>query len=212
MQRIDEARLDHDLAYRFEYVSGFMGFGAEDIAVITGARELLAPLVPALVDAVYEKLFGYDATMRPFLLRQNGYTGAVPASFENVTHEHELIQYRKQHLANYLARLVTGPYDAKLVEYLDTVGKMHTPAAGNPSLNVPLVHMNALLGFVADAVNATIFGFNLPAETTPKAIRAFGKLLWIQNDLINRHYARPMAAAQRGAAAARSLAANGAGA
>jgi hypothetical protein len=44
------------------------------------------------------------------------------------------------------------------------------------------------MGFVADAVNATILGFDLPEDAKGKAIRAFSKLLWIQNDLINRHY------------------------
>jgi hypothetical protein len=80
--------------------------------------------------------------------------------------------------------------------YLDTVGKIHTPAAGNPELNVPLVQMNALMGFVHDAINATILGFNIPEDAKGQAIRSFSKLLWIQSDLITRHYtARAMAAA-----------------
>ncbi len=66
---------------------------------------------------------------------------------------------------------------------------MHTPKAGNPHISVPLVQMNALMGFVADAVNATILGSALPADAKTSAVRAFSKLLWIQNDLINRHYA-----------------------
>ena len=49
--------------------------------------------------------------------------------------------------------------------------------------------MNALMGFVADALTATILGLNLPRETEVKALRAFNKLLWVQNDLITRHYA-----------------------
>jgi hypothetical protein len=49
--------------------------------------------------------------------------------------------------------------------------------------------MNALLGYVADAINATIFSLNLDRETEQRTLRAFGKLLWLQNDLINRHYA-----------------------
>ena len=44
------------------------------------------------------------------------------------------------------------------------------------------------MGFVADAFNATILSFDIPADAKAKAIRAFGKLLWIQNDLITRHY------------------------
>lgn len=76
-----------------------------------------------------------------------------------------------------------------MVEYLDVVGKIHTHKMGNKDIEVPLVQMNALMGFVADAVNATILGFNIPAEAKTKAIRAFSKLLWLQNDLIVRHYA-----------------------
>ena len=48
--------------------------------------------------------------------------------------------------------------------------------------------MNALMGFVADALTATVLGLGLPAETQTRTLRAFGKLLWIQNDLIGRHY------------------------
>ena len=69
------------------------------------------------------------------------------------------------------------------------VGKMHTPKAGSAQLDVPLVQMNALLGFVADALTATILRLGLDRETEVATLRAFGKLLWLQNDLINRHYA-----------------------
>jgi hypothetical protein len=48
--------------------------------------------------------------------------------------------------------------------------------------------MNALMGFVADAITATILGLGLGRETEVRTLRAFGKLLWLQNDLINRHY------------------------
>ena len=99
-----------------------------------------------------------------------------------------MIQFRKQHLSRYLVNLVTKPYDAKLVSYLDLVGKMHTPQAGSAELDVPLVQMNALLGFVADALTATILGLGLDRDAEQRTLRAFGKLLWLQNDLINRHY------------------------
>ena len=101
-----------------------------------------------------------------------------------------MIRYRKQHLARYLATLVSKPYDGKMVAYLDTVGKMHTPKAGSKEIDVPLVQMNALLGFVADALTVTILGLELEREKEVRTLRAFGKLLWLQNDLINRHYQR----------------------
>ena len=75
-----------------------------------------------------------------------------------------------------------------MVAYLDMVGKMHTPKAGAADLDVPLVQMNALLGFVADALTSTILGLGLERKTEVATLRAFNKLLWLQNDLINRHY------------------------
>lgn len=188
MQHIDEARLENDLGYRFTYLVEFMGFGEDDIAAIHGAAAQLAPVVPALVDAVYVRLFSYDATKRHFVPRQSGYEGDVPSDIAHLELSHEMIEFRKQHLGRYLAALVTKPYDARMVQYLDMVGKIHTPAAGSRELNVPLVQMNALLGFVADALIATIQGLGLDPEAERRSIRAFNKLLWLQNDLINRHY------------------------
>lgn len=188
MTTIDEARLEADLGYRFGYVAEFMGFGAEDIAAIHGAAAHLAPLVPGLVDAVYAKLQTYDATWRHFVPRQHGYAGGVPATLDELTADHAQIAFRKQHLGRYLVNLVTKPYGEKMLAYLDMVGKMHTPKAGNPELDVPLVQMNALMGFVADALTATVLGLNLPRDAEARTVRAFGKLLWVQNDLITRHY------------------------
>jgi hypothetical protein len=200
MKHIDEPRLETDVEYRFGYLTEFMGFGEADVETIHAAAPHLAPLVPTLVDAVYDKLFGYDATKRHFVPRQSGYEGEVPEDIESLDQDHEMIQFRKQHLGRYLAALVTRPYNAKMVQYLDTVGKIHTPAAGSPELDVPLVQMNALMGFVADALTATIQGLGLDVETERRTTRAFNKLLWLQNDLINRHY--QAAAAAEGATCA----------
>jgi hypothetical protein len=188
MRQIDEARLEVDLGYRFGYLAEFMGFTPEDIAAIHAAAPHLAPLVPTLVDAVYDKLHGYDSTWRHFMPRQHGYQGPVPDRLEDLTMDHAQIAFRKGHLARYLEALVTRTYDEKMVVYLDMVGKMHTPKAGSSALDVPLVQMNALMGFVADALTATILGLGLPREQEVRTVRAFGKLLWLQNDLINRHY------------------------
>jgi len=189
LKRIDERRLEEDLGYRFGYASEFMGFGPDDVAAIHALAPHLAPLVPALVDAVYVKLFSYDATKRHFVPRQSRYEGPVPESLEALTADHEQIKFRKGHLAGYLKKLVTGAYDQKMVGYLDFVGKIHTPRAGSAELNVPLVQMNALMGFVADALLATVLGLDLDAAAKASAVRAVNKLLWLQNDLITRHYA-----------------------
>ncbi|MEX0819356.1 MAG: protoglobin family protein [Pirellulaceae bacterium] len=188
MKQINEAQLESDLSYRFGYLTEFMEFGEDDIAAIHGAAGHLAPLVPTLVDAVYDKLFSYSSTKRHFVPRQSGFDGAVPADIDTLTQDHEMIEFRKQHLGRYLTTLVTKPYDGTMVNYLDVVGKIHTPKAGSPELDVPLVQMNALMGFVSDALVATILGLGLDAEAQTRTVRAFNKLLWLQNDLITRHY------------------------
>lgn len=189
MKHIDEPRLESDLAYRFSYVTEFMGLTEEDVQAIHGAAGALGPVVPDLVDAVYDQLFLYDCTKRHFLPRQSGYEGPLPESLEELAQTHEMIQFRKQHLSRYLVTLVTKPYDETMLKYLDMVGKIHTPKAGSKELDVPLVQMNALMGFVSDALIATIFSLGLERETEVRTVRAFNKLLWVQNDLINRHYA-----------------------
>lgn len=185
---VDEPRLENDTAYRFGYLAEFIGFGKDDIDAIHTAAPHLGPLVPALVDAVYDKLFSYDATKRHFVPRHSGYDGPVPDGLAALTLEHPMIAFRKQHLGRYLTRLVTGEYDGAMVGYLDRVGKIHTPAAGSPALDVPLVQMNALLGFVATALTQTILSFGLDRQAESRLLLAFGKLFWIQNDLIARHY------------------------
>jgi hypothetical protein len=188
LPQVDEPRLETDTGYRFGYLCEFIGFGNDDINAIHAAAAFLGPRVPGLVDAVYDKLFAYDATKRHFVPRQSGYEGPLPTGIDGVSLDHPIIAFGKQHLGRYFTRLVTDPYDARLVEYLDLVGKIHTPAAGSRDLDVPLVQMNALMGFVATALTATILSLGLERDTEKRTVLAFEKLLWIQNDLISRHY------------------------
>ena len=182
---IDQTRLDDDVAYRFEYVSEFMGFTEEDVEVIHSLAPALGPLVPGLVDAVYERLFRHPELRAYFAKPQDGYDGELPGG--DVDLDADVIQYRKGHLARYLEALVTKPYDASMVQFLDGVGKRHTEHAGSPQVSVPLVHITALMGFVGDALTATIAGAGLEHDDEIAAIRAVGKLLWIQHDLMSRH-------------------------
>lgn len=187
-EHIDEARLESDTAYRFEFVSKFMGFGPDDIAAVHESAAHLAPVVPALVDAVYDKLFSFDATKRHFVQKQHGFEGTTPESVAALALDHAQIAFRKQHLAQYFVKLVTAPYDGKFLNYLDWVGKIHTPKAGNPAIVIPIVQIGALMGFVNDALIATIAGLPIAEAEKVRFMRAFTKLLWIQNDMFVRHY------------------------
>lgn len=74
---------------------------------------------------------------------------------------------------------------------LKSFGRLRTAqgAHGHKLINVPLVQMNALMGWLADILILLIAAIGLPRDKEINTIRAFQKLLWIQNDLINRHYA-----------------------
>ena len=188
MQRIDESRLDTDPQYRYEFLAEFIGFGPDDAAAIQAFAPHLGPRIGELVESTYQKLLSYDATARHFVSRQHGYEGDVPDDLTQITADHPQIQFRKDHLNRYFLQLIGRSYDAKMVQYLDMVGKIHTPKAGNNEINVPLVQMNALIGLMSDMLLDFIAESPLDAAQTLITQRAFSKLLWIQNDFVQRHY------------------------
>lgn len=194
MQVIDEPRLEADAQYRYEYLCAFVGFSSDDVAALHATAGLLAPRIPAIVERTYERLLAYDATARHFVPRQHGFTGEPPQSLAQLTPQHAQIKFRQEHLLRYLMQLVGSPYNARMVLYLDTVGKIHTPKAGNKQIDVPLVQMNALMGLLSDALLETLWQLPLEVDQKIRVVRAFNKLLWIQNDFITRHYQAPPAA------------------
>lgn len=186
--QISEERLERDVVYRVDFLRKFMGFSDEDIALIQDAGPVLAPRVPEIVDAVYHRLFAFDLTRRHFVARQHGYEGAVPTSDSDLNADHEQVKFRKMHLQAYFVKLVSQPFDSKMLLFLDWVGRIHTAQAGNPAIYVPMVQVNALFGFVHDALTIVLQGAHLPQPRRDGMVRAFSKLLWIQADLFMRHY------------------------
>lgn len=192
MRMIDESRLDTDPQYRYEFLADFIGFGPEDVKLIQGSAPYLGPRVPQLVDLTYQKLLSYDLTARHFVPRQSGYDGLTPPDLQSLTTNHPQIKFRKDHLNRYFIQLIGRAYDAKMVQYLDMVGRIHTPKAGSRDIEVPLVQMNALMGVLSHVLFASIGEWPLAPEVRFRTIQAFNKLLWIQNDFINRHYQTPI--------------------
>ena len=188
MKTIDEARLETDSQYRYEYLAEFIGFGPADAALIQAFAPHIGPRIGELVEKTYTKLLGYDATARHFVPRQHGYEGDVPEKLADLTTNHPQIRFRKDHLNRYFMQLIGRSYDAKMVQYLDMVGRIHTPQAGNTEINVPLVQMNALMGHLSDTLLEALFALPLELSEKTMVIRAFNRLLWVQNDFINRHY------------------------
>lgn len=188
MQQIDEDRLETDPVFRFEYLAEFIGFSGEDAQAVQACGPYLGPLIPQLVEKTYEKLLKYDATARHFVPVQSGCDAPAASGVGEINQSHPQVRFRKEHLAKYFMQILGRTCDAKFVTYLDMVGKIHTPQAGNAEIDVPLVQMNALMGFLSDVLTESIFEFPLDQATAVKTVRAFQKFLWIQNDFITRHY------------------------
>jgi hypothetical protein len=79
--------------------------------------------------------------------------------------------------------------------YLNNVGIMHTGRPGfkhrekRPDLRVEYIHMGALLGYVIDIVIGAVLAMEeIDLQLKGRVLRAFNKVLWIQNDLMARHY------------------------
>ncbi len=110
-------------------------------------------------------------------------------SLADLTAEHGQVKFRMDHMQRYLMQLLGHSFDGKIALLFDAVGKIHTPKAGNPRINVPLVQMNAFMGMLVDLLTGRLLALNTDYESKINCLRAFQKLLWLQNDFIARHYA-----------------------
>jgi len=197
MQHIPASSLT-DLSSRVAYLSAFLGLTEADGEALRASKPLVAPLIPTILDAVYSKLLSFDITAQVFVPKNTDYEGELVQSVGELTLESPQIKYRQDFLKNYLVRLVStsdlSPSSSFWV-YLNNVGIMHTGRPGfkhrqnKPELRVEYIHMGALLGYVIDIVVGAVMDMDvIDNATKSKVIRAFNKVLWIQNDLFARHY------------------------
>lgn len=167
-----EARLEHDLAHRFSYLASFMGLTERERALVRAARPALRHRLDHIVEQISAAMLSSPAMLRHFAL--DG--GEVQP------------QRLERHLRAWIEGLISLAREPGLAAWMDRVGAMHRASAGDPRVDVPRVQMNALLGLLSDLILSEVQGLDLPADKRFEIARAFSKLLWIQNDLIQRHY------------------------
>jgi len=189
MQNIDAGKLSSDIVYRFEYLSKFLQFGKDDIALLNSAVPKLLPLVPVAVDAVYDKLFSFDVTKSVFATHNVNFKGTATTGGLDLTPER--VTFLKDMLANYFKKVLSETnWDKPFLEYLSHLGKVHANKADAKNINVAYVHMNAALGYAENVlVNAVLTqDLGLDCKTKAALIAALNKVVWIQNDFFTMHY------------------------
>ncbi|CAF1303909.1 unnamed protein product [Adineta steineri] len=190
VEHIDGNRLQSDLRYRFDYLSKFLNFTSDDIAMLNTFAPIVFPLIPVLSDAVYRKLFSFDITKQYFLIRNDGFQGFMPKKDCGLTVDSAQMTFRKDMLSVYLKRILTQTdWNDTFLQFLSQVGKMHTSQSGATSINVDYIHINALLGFLEHLLIDVLFNADSIDEQTKRGIlMAVNKFFWIQNDFFTMHY------------------------
>lgn len=97
MQHVSAASLT-SLPERITYLSSFLDLGPSDTEALLASAPLIAPLVPAVLDAVYTKLLSFDITAQAFVPKNTDYEGDIVKSVQELTMDHPQIALRKDFL------------------------------------------------------------------------------------------------------------------
>ncbi|KAJ6260601.1 hypothetical protein Dda_4827 [Drechslerella dactyloides] len=184
MQHVDRGDLYTSLPARIQFLHSFLEFGPDDVAALILGQKYVKALIPAIVNIVYKKLLRYDITARVFTTRNSKDEGPVS---HWATEDSAQIQHRKMFLRWYLTKLNSDCTKMEYWEYLDKVGLMHVGKGRKNPLHVDYVFLGACLGFIQDALFEAILSH--PRLELPKKIsivKALGKVIWIQNDLMEK--------------------------
>lgn len=141
-------------------------------------------VIPDIVNSVYKKLLQHDITARVFSTRDSRDDEDPPVWPQDGS---PAIQNRKIFLRWYLTRLNQDPSKMEFWEYLDKVGEMHVGSGRRNPLHVDYLFLGICLGYIQDAfTEAILTNTTVELRLRISIVRALGKVIWIQNDLLAR--------------------------
>jgi len=204
IKHVDRNALYTDLATRVSYLKSFIEFGPgktavlsiyvsfptfthihlDDLAALERGQDLVRMVIPDIVNSVYKKLLQYDVTARVFSTRDSRDDEDPPVWPQDGS---PAIQNRKIFLRWYLTRLNQDPSKMEFWEYLDKVGEMHVGSGRRNPLHVDYMFLGICMGYIQDAFTESILtNTTVDLRLRISIVRALGKLIWIQNDLLAR--------------------------
>jgi len=164
----NDAHASQRVMERFLRLADFIGFGEHEVRLVRESRNLLSPLAPAIVAAVYDHLLRYPETARFF-------TDAAGRSDE------VFLAKRKETLSEWLEVSLDVRLDAPFAEYLYRVGVAHRRAG------VPAQYLTGTIGLAQAAIVDLLAGA-IHGDASLPAIEAWSKLLILQLDLLLAPY------------------------
>ncbi|KFA72429.1 hypothetical protein S40288_08032 [Stachybotrys chartarum IBT 40288] len=185
---IDREDLYTNLEARIRYLHSFIDFSTRDIDALISGSKYIKALIPAIVNIVYKKLLQYDITARAFTTRSTSYDGPIDDILDETSPQ---ILHRKLFLRAYLAKLCSDPSRMEFWEYLDKVGMMHVGLGRAHPLHIDYVHLGICLAFIQDTMTEAILSHpKLPLQRKIGLVKALGKVIWIQNDLMAKWHVK----------------------
>ncbi len=131
MQHISTSSLS-ELPARISYLSSFLELTPSDGEALLVAKPLIAPLIPAVLNAVYSKLLSFDITAQVFVPKNTDYEGEAVKSVQELTLEHPQIALRKDFLKvcvwiRFLTRFKSGSGKGKRKKVLTNIEELPRP-------------------------------------------------------------------------------------
>ncbi|OAL39191.1 hypothetical protein AYO20_01509 [Fonsecaea nubica] len=193
MEHVDRRELYTSLPVRVQYLQQFLEFGADDVVALIEGQKYIKAIIPAIVNMVYKKLLRHDITARVFSTRDSR-VEENPTKW--IKEDDAQIRHRKMFLRWYLTKLNSDPSKMEYWQYLDKVGEkkpsdrkarrlMHVGKGRRNPLHVDYIFLGACLGYIQDSMTEAILS-HPRLELTQKIaiVKAIGKVIWIQNDLM----------------------------
>lgn len=194
LETIDESRLEEDVYYRFRFVARFIDFEVDDLRALREIAPRLIERLEPIIEEIYERFRAFDATWRHFSVPSTGCPMASASQrrhMEEIATDHGSVLFRRHKLLKYFRFVLLRPFDDLTVRHFDQMARRHRGASESAAMRIPLVQMNAFMAFLADRVTVALLELELGREQERAALRAVQKLLWLQTDLITRHYQVP---------------------
>ncbi|KAG9041844.1 hypothetical protein FS837_011677 [Tulasnella sp. UAMH 9824] len=181
---------------RVSYLVSFIGFTSADAEALQAVAPHIRPHLPGVAEAMYNKMWSYDVTRQSLTKPNNPH---IPKNAD-LAQARERMRYMTSFQGHWLLKIFIADWeDLSTFAYFDRVGISHIGESAfrhrgeRGTYQVDYVHIAVLLGHIQDLLNQAILQLEqITLEEKTRAISALTKAMWIQNDLISRHYVMPV--------------------